>query len=105
DGLDLLKELRGRYQEDNLFKSVIEKPKDFRNFEVRNDLVYLKVPGKELLCIPKILVKGKSVREIIISEAHSILAHLGASKTLNYLRDNVWWKDMVSDTKAYCDTC
>ena len=34
-----------------------------------------------------------------------MLAHLGANKTLSYIRDHVWWKDMVSDTKAYCDTC
>ena len=34
-----------------------------------------------------------------------MLAHLGASKTLDYLRDQVWWKDMVSDTKSFCETC
>jgi hypothetical protein len=34
-----------------------------------------------------------------------MLAHLGASKTLNYLRDHIWWRDMVSDTKAFCETC
>ena len=34
-----------------------------------------------------------------------MLAHLGASKTLNYLRDHVWWKNIVSDTQAFCETC
>jgi Integrase zinc binding domain len=34
-----------------------------------------------------------------------MLAHLGASKTLDYLRDHIWWRDMVSDTKAFCETC
>ena len=34
-----------------------------------------------------------------------MLAHLGANKTIGYLRDHVWWKDMVSDVKAYCETC
>ena len=34
-----------------------------------------------------------------------MLAHLGASKTLEYLRDHVWWKDMVTDVKAFCETC
>ena len=34
-----------------------------------------------------------------------MLAHLGASKMLDYLRDQVWWKDMVSDTKSFCETC
>jgi Integrase zinc binding domain len=43
--------------------------------------------------------------EIIILEAHSILAYLGASKTLGYLKDHVWWQDMVLDTKVFCETC
>ena len=34
-----------------------------------------------------------------------MLAHLGASKTLDYLRDHVWWKDMVLDVWAFCETC
>jgi hypothetical protein len=104
-GINLLKELRGHYQKDPTFKSIMARPKDFRNFEVTNDLIYLKMNGKNLLCIPKITVDGRNIHEIVISEAHSVLAHLGANKTLNYLRDHVWWKDMVSDTKAYCETC
>ena len=104
-GLNLPKELKGQYQNDPAFKMIMDKPKDFRNFEVKDDLIYLKSNGKNLLCIPKILIKERSVHELIIAEAHSILAHLGASKTLNYLRDHVWWKTMVTDTQAYCGTC
>ena len=51
------------------------------------------------------MIQGWSAREIIISEAHSILAHLGSAKTLDYLWDYVWWKDMVADVKAFCETC
>ena len=104
-GIDLLKELRGRYAEDPFFKVVLGQPKDFRNFECKEGLVYLKENDRRVLCIPKLLVKERSTREIVISEAHSILAHLGASKTLDYLRDHVWWKDIVSDVKAFCETC
>ena len=55
--IDLIKELKGRYQEDALFKTILDKPKEFRNFEVKDDLVYLKEASKRLLCIPKILVQ------------------------------------------------
>jgi hypothetical protein len=103
--IDLLKELRGHYEDDPIFRTILDRPKDFRNFEVKDKIVYLKLNGKCLLCIPKVTINGRSVHEIIISEAHSLLAHLGANKTLNYLRDHVWWKDMVSHTKAYCETC
>ena len=103
--IDLFKEIKGRYHEDSMYRPIMEKPKEFRNFEIENELIYLKDNGRKLLCIPKILVKDRNLREIIISEAHSLLAHLGAHKTLHYLRDHVWWKDIVSDTKSYCETC
>jgi hypothetical protein len=41
----------------------------------------------------------------VISEAHSILAHLGLRKTLDYLRDHFWWKEMVEDTRSFCESC
>jgi hypothetical protein len=78
-GIDLLTEIKGHYKNDSLFKSILDKPKDFRNFEVLNELIYLKLDGKNLLCIPKMTINERSMHEIIISEAHSLLAHLGAS--------------------------
>ena len=104
-GIDILSELCGKYQGDPIFRAILEKPSDFRNFEVKNNLIYLKEQDRRVLCIPKALVQGRNVREIVISEAHSMLAHLGSSKTLDYLRDHVWWKDMVTDVKAFCETC
>jgi len=104
-GFDLLKELRGRMSEDAFLKIVIDKPSEYRNFRVEGDLLYLQERQKSLLCIPGIIIRNRSIREIVISEAHSLLAHLGASKTLSYLRDHVWWPNMVADIKAFCDTC
>ena len=104
-GLDLLAEIRGKFELDPAFQPIIARPKDFRNFEVDEQLVYLKAQGKRVLCIPKILIQGRSAHEIVISEAHSLLAHLGASKTLDYLRDHCWWKNMVTDVQAFCETC
>ena len=104
-GIDILAELRGKYGEDPLFRVILEKPNEFRNFIVNDRLIYLKENDRQVLCIPKLMVQGRNVREIIISEAHSMLAHLGASKTIDYLRDHVWWKDMVTDVKSFCETC
>ena len=104
-GINLEEELRNQYSQDSFFKHLIEKPQQFKNFVVINGLMYLRSGGRNLLCIPKVLIKGNSAREIVISEAHSLLAHLGTHKTLTYLRDQVWWKDMASDTSAYCTTC
>lgn len=104
-GINLIKELQGQYSNDLVFKDIINKPKEFWNFEIDDNLIYLKEFDKNLLCIPHILINGRSVQEIIISEAHSMLTHLGASKTHDYLRDHIWWKSMVPNTKALCETC
>ena len=104
-GLDIWSELQGRYLEDPFFRTILEKPNEFRNFESKEGLIYLKENGRNALCIPKVMIQGRNAREIIIAEAHSMLAHLGASKTIDYLRDHTWWRDMVSDVKAYCETC
>ena len=103
--IDMRSELQGRYGEDPFFQKILDKPKEFRNFENTGQLVYLKKNDKRVLCIPKVLINGRSAREIVISEAHSMLAHLGSNKTLDYLKDYVWWKDLASDVKAYCETC
>ena len=87
-----------------MFKAILNKPHDYRNFTVENNLIFLKSGQSKVLCIPKVLIDGRSAPEIIISEAHSLLAHLGASKFFS-LWDHVWWKDLVSDTKAFCETC
>ena len=79
-GIDILSDLKERYPEDPFFRVVMEKPRDFRNFESREGLIYLKENDRRVLCIPKVTVQGRSAREIVISEAHSMLAHLGASK-------------------------
>ena len=103
-GLDIWSELRGRYHEDPFFRAILQKPKGFRNFKSKDRLIYLKENDKTVLCIPKVVIKGRSAREVVIAKAHSMLAHLGANKTIGYLRDHTWWKDMVSDVKVYCET-
>ncbi|TFK59550.1 hypothetical protein BDN72DRAFT_780570, partial [Pluteus cervinus] len=91
-GIDLKKELRGRYKEDSFFKKIVDSPRDFKNFTVEDGLVYLNDSEGKRLGVPNVLIGKRSVREIAISEAHTILAHLGSRKTLSYLRDHLWWK-------------
>jgi hypothetical protein len=103
--LDIHNRIVGRYSEDPLFKVVIEQPSAYKNFELSNGLLFLKEKEKRILCIPDIRIGGRRLREILISHAHSILAHLGPRKTIIYLRDNVWWKGMNTDVQAFCESC
>ena len=85
DGMDFIQELKGKYMDDPLFKTIIEKPKEYKIFLVENGLMYLKSEECKLLCIPNILIGKRTAHEIVLSEAHCLLAHLGANKTLNYI--------------------
>ena len=76
-GVDIMKEIKGKYLNDSVFSKVVEKPKEHKNFSVEEDLVYIKEARKTLLCIPEIKINSRSVREIVISKGHSVLAHLG----------------------------
>ncbi|KZT28187.1 hypothetical protein NEOLEDRAFT_1059010, partial [Neolentinus lepideus HHB14362 ss-1] len=84
--------IRNRYKEDPWFKQILEHSREYKNFDITEGLVYLRSDEHRLLCIPDIRVNGRSAREIVISHAHSLLAHLGYHKTLEFLRDHVWWK-------------
>ncbi len=97
--------IRDRYSEDNFFKMVEDNPAAYKNFDVSNGLIFLKSNGNLTLCIPDIKIGERRIREMVISHAHSALAHLGPSKTTTYLRDSVWWKGMISDVQAFCESC
>jgi hypothetical protein len=60
----------------------MDKPHSYRNFEVEDHVIYLKDKDRRMLCIPNVMIDGRNAREIAISEAHSMLAHLGSSKTV-----------------------
>lgn len=103
--IDFLETLGGRYDKDIFFKDVLAKPHEYKNFVVKHSLIFRLRDGQQILCIPSCIPNGRNVREIIISRAHSILAHLGTQKTISYLRDQVWWKSMNQDISKYCETC
>ncbi|KAG6903662.1 hypothetical protein DXG01_015950, partial [Tephrocybe rancida] len=53
--IDLLASLRDRYEEDPLFKKIIEAPKAYKNFELEDGVLYMKTINSKLLCIPAIV--------------------------------------------------
>ena len=105
EGTNLLHVLQGRYGEDKFYDVIVANPKHYKNFLIKDGLVFLRDSKGTLLCIPDVSVDGRSVRELVIRHAHSLLAHLGAHRTLSLLRDHMWWKSMVSDVQTYCDSC
>jgi hypothetical protein len=104
-GMPMPSSIKDRYEEDSFFKHLIANPAQFKEFEEEDGLLYLNKDGCHVLCIPDINIGTHRLREILIKHAHSVLAHLGKSKTLTYLREEVWWKTMVNDVAEYCKSC
>ncbi|KIN99114.1 hypothetical protein M404DRAFT_78798, partial [Pisolithus tinctorius Marx 270] len=102
----VLKAAKNRYGEDPFFKQILSDPKAFKNFEITPEgFIRLKLPDRTVFCVPDIAVNDKRLRETVIDQAHSILAHLGARKTVSYIREFLWWDSMVKDITAYCTSC
>ncbi|PIL23014.1 hypothetical protein GSI_14321 [Ganoderma sinense ZZ0214-1] len=104
-GMQLPSGLHGRYAEDKFFRKIAAAPHEFPHFEYTDGLLYKKQGNAYLLCIPDVRIGSRRLREVLIRHAHSILAHLRSRKTLEYLRSEVWWPEMVGDTTEYCKTC
>lgn len=104
--LDMIDAIRNNHATDTFFKQVITNPSSFADFENDKGLdIFQQVEGKMLLCIPDIIIKNQQLQEILITHTHLLLAHLGAQKPADYMRDSMWWKHMLADIKEYCESC
>jgi hypothetical protein len=102
---ELMGDIRNQYHKDPLFRIILDAPQSFKNFELKDGVMRLKLKDRTVLCIPDVKVKGRKLQEMVVGQAHSLLAHLGARKMLTYLRDHVWWKTMVRDVHTFCESC
>lgn len=83
-GLALTDSIKGRYGLDPVFRPILRRPDDFKDFTIDDDLIYRMANNTRLLCIPDAL---------------------GHRKTLAYLRAEVWWPSMAKDVQAFCESC
>ncbi|KAF8452853.1 hypothetical protein L210DRAFT_3364666, partial [Boletus edulis BED1] len=55
-----------------LLQNDLDAPDQFRSFQAKDGYIRLKTEGRNTLCVPKILVDGRSIRECLIERAHSL---------------------------------
>ena len=103
--IDFPNSLTHYYKYDMLFDTIRKNPMNYRNFTMNNGLLYLIENSGIRLCIPDIKIKGLRIRELLIMQAHSLLAHLGARKTTDYLKESYWWPMMAKDITDYSKSC
>jgi Integrase zinc binding domain len=113
-GLTLLDYLVGKYMLDPFFAVILtpakgtgtsQIPLPYKNFTYDSRYIYMINGALHVLCIPDIAFDNKQVQELLISHAHTLLAHLGPQKTFTYLCQHVWWKDMLKDVMSFCNSC
>ncbi|KZV64354.1 hypothetical protein PENSPDRAFT_547789, partial [Peniophora sp. CONT] len=84
--------VRETYKEDTMFKKIIDEPERHKAFCKTDDMLYTKNrAGDDVLCIPRAVANGRRLTEVVLTTAHTILGHLGAQRTGEYIRRFYWW--------------
>ena len=55
--------------------------------------------------ITHIMTKDYSLTTIVIEQAHTILGHFSAQKTVDYICRWYWWPQLGVKVSKYCTTC
>lgn len=82
--------IRNRYSEDKVYAPVLANPEEFTSFAVRDGLIFFESEGIETVAVPNVCFRNKNVREVLIKQGHSILAHLSDEKAATYMSNRVW---------------
>jgi len=103
---DFFQSVKRGYESDALFQKILGKPMEFRGFTLKDGFLYSRNrDGIEVLCVPRTMHGRRRITEILISEAHQVLGHLGSRKTVEYIRRAYWWPSLADDTAKYCASC
>jgi hypothetical protein len=102
----ILEDFPELYTNDKLLVKIWTNIAHFENYWRKDSLLCTyNREGKQVVCVPNALWKGRRVPEIVITDAHNVVGHLGADKTLHYIRQWFWWSTMHRDTTEYCKSC
>ena len=103
---DFMKSVKSGYTADPTFRRILEAPSQYPTFAVRDGLIHTKNrQNVEVLCIPRVLLKRRSLTELVIDQAHTMLGHFGPQKTSEYVRRWFWWPRLGKDVDKFCVTC
>ncbi|KAF9484076.1 hypothetical protein BDN70DRAFT_798415, partial [Pholiota conissans] len=84
-----LRTLKNGYLHDKFFKNVIEDPTKYRQFTVRDGIIYTKnLNSVEVTCVPQC---NRELITDLVDQAHTIVGHFSTHKTSDYMRRWFWW--------------
>jgi hypothetical protein len=98
--------IREGYEEDTVFKKVMENITQHPAYRIRKGILYLDNPiGQSVICVPAATKGGRRIIELIIDQSHTLVGHQGYRKVVDYVRRWFWWPTMSKDIKKFCDSC
>jgi hypothetical protein len=90
------------YKNNPFLGKVVGNISHYLKFSLKDGLLKMSNPVKQIVvCIPGVLSKGRRVTEIAIDQAHRIIGHKMARKTLDYIRRWYWWLKMTKDIDLF----
>ncbi|GAA5883412.1 hypothetical protein JCM1840_000196 [Sporobolomyces johnsonii] len=102
--------LRSALLKDAVASKVLKAPGAHQGFAVEDGIVFHVVKDTRVLVVPSGTFKrddgrASSFAEAVVSRSHELVGHLGAAKTLAYVRRFFWWKSLHQDVVDFCRSC
>jgi hypothetical protein len=102
----VLTAIKQGYQRDPLFAKILANVGHHEAFQAIDNLLYTcNNVGATVLCILSAIYAKWHLTELVITQAHEVLGHLGPQKTAEYTQHHFWWPCIGQDIKQYCKTC
>ncbi|KZS93896.1 hypothetical protein SISNIDRAFT_411093, partial [Sistotremastrum niveocremeum HHB9708] len=93
DSSEIVEVCKSSLLDDPVYQKAIENIDGQRYFKLQDGLLWkTDETGKMTICIPrKAMIGRRKVIEVIMTDAHRILGHLGKERTGKYIRSQFWW--------------
>ena len=106
DNEGLWEAITAGYKTDPVLSKVWNSPEHHATFQLRDNLLYTDNCGREeVLCVLHMKVNGDMIITKIITQAHQMLRHLGAQRTMDYICKWYWWPKIGWEVDKYCHSC
>ncbi|KAI5887789.1 uncharacterized protein SCHCODRAFT_02514415, partial [Schizophyllum commune H4-8] len=84
--------MQDAYVDDPLGRKILAAPDKHARFRVRDGFIWTKNGAKEWVAyVPKGRYVDKTLRQLVIEQAHQTVGHFGPQKTGDYIRRWYWW--------------
>ncbi|KAL1684630.1 hypothetical protein GGG16DRAFT_67928, partial [Schizophyllum commune] len=89
---EFFKTVKLAYADDPLARKILEHPDSHKAFRVHSGIIWVQNANHEWVAyVPSGSFADKTMRQIIIEQAHQTVGHFGPQRTGEYIRRWYWW--------------